>query len=214
MTLESSKNLGGIGALLIVIGGVAIFGYPYGGLLSLVGLILLLIGLKGMSDYYKEGGIFSNSLYAVIVSIIGGVVFAAIIVWTILTALTQLGISSWTDWATKIQQNSGNPSAVWNLISPIVAGLVISLVVLYIFIIVAAILYRRSLNKLAEKSQVGMFTTAGLLLLVGAVLTIILVGFLLIWIAFILITVAFFSVRSTSPTPPQPPPTTSPVPPG
>jgi hypothetical protein len=92
--------------------------YSYGGLLSLVGLILLLIGVKGMSDYYKEGGIFSNWLYAVIVSIIGAVVFAAIIVWTIVTALTQLGISSWTDWAIRIQQNSGNFSAVWNLVSP------------------------------------------------------------------------------------------------
>jgi uncharacterized membrane protein len=214
MTLESSKNLGGIGALLIVIGGLAFFGYSYGGLLSLVGVILLLIGLKGMSDYYKEGGIFNNGLYAVIVSIVGGVVFAAILVWTILTALAQLGISSWADWVTSIQQNSGDFSKVWNLVSPIVAGVVVSFVVLYIFVIVAAILYRKSLNELAEKSEVGMFKTAGLLLLIGAVLTIILVGFILIWIAFILITVAFFSVRSTSPPPSPPPPTTSPLPPG
>lgn len=214
MTLESSKNLGGIGALLIVIGGLAFFGYPYGGLLSLVGVILLLIGLKGMSDYYKEGGIFSNGLYAVIVSIVGGVVFVAVLVWTILTAIAQLGITDWTDWVTRIQQNTGDFTAVWNLVSPIVAGVLVSFVVLYVFVIIAAILYRRSLNKLAEKSAVGMFKTAGLLLLIGAVLTIILVGFILIWIAFILITVAFFSVKSSSPPPSPSTPTTSPLPPG
>jgi uncharacterized membrane protein len=212
MTLESSKNLGGIGALLIVIGGLAFFGYSYGGLLSLVGVILLLIGLKGMSDYYKEGSIFNNGLYAVILSIVGGVVCAAVIVETILTA----GISDWNQWATTLQQNvtAGNFNAVWGQVGHIVIGFVVSLVLLYIFVIVAAILCWRALNKLAKKSEVGMFKTAGLLLLIGAVLAIILVGFILIWIAFILITVAFFSVRSTSPPPPPPPSATSPLPPG
>ncbi len=59
MTLESSKNLGGIGALLIVIGTIG-SAVPYAGILSLIGVILLLIGLKGLANFYKEEDIFNN----------------------------------------------------------------------------------------------------------------------------------------------------------
>jgi uncharacterized membrane protein len=68
MELESSKNLGGVGALLIFIGPLltalpGIGGYT--GLLSLVGAILVLIAFKGFADYYRESGIFNNALYAI-----------------------------------------------------------------------------------------------------------------------------------------------------
>lgn len=71
MTLETSKNLGGVGAILIVIAGLATFGMPYAGLIGLIGLILVLIALKGLADYYSEPGIFNNALYAIILEIIG-----------------------------------------------------------------------------------------------------------------------------------------------
>jgi len=59
------------------------------------------------------------------------------------------------------------------------------------------------LTSLAEKTGVGLFGTTGLILLIGAVLTIILIGFLLLWVALILLTVAFFSIKP-EPTPPPP----------
>jgi uncharacterized membrane protein len=86
-----------------------------------------------------------------------------------------------------------------------VAALVGSLVILFIFVVVATIFYRKSLTTLAEKTGVGLFGTAGLLLLIGAVLTIIAIGFLLIWVALILLTAAFFKIRAE---PTQPPPMT------
>jgi len=209
MTLETSKNLGGIGALLIVIGGLATFGYGYAGLLGLIGLILLLIGTKGMADYYKESGVFNNALYAVIVSIVGGVVAVGVFIMGILASLASLGITDWTEWAMEIQQNATNWTAVWDLIWPLITAAVAALIVLFVVVVIAAVLYRKSLTTLAQKSGVKMFETAGLLMLIGAVLTIILIGFVLIWIAFILITVAFFSVRSTSAPPPSTPPAPS-----
>ena len=57
-----------------------------------------------------------------------------------------------------------------------------------------------------------MFRTAGLLLLLGASLTIVLVGFVLLFIGWILVTVAFFSIKTpTTPKerPPLPPPSFS-----
>jgi uncharacterized membrane protein len=90
------------------------------------------------------------------------------------------------------------------------AGLIIFLVVAFIFYILEAIYIRRAFDTLANKSGVGLFRTGGLLLLIGAVLTIVFVGLFLIFIAWILILVAFFQIPTNSmaqqsqmPAPPQ-----------
>ena len=209
MTLESRKNLSGVGALLIVIGSLG-FMVPYAAILTLIGLILLLIGLKGLADYYHEGGIFNNTLYSIILEIVGVVIAVAIIVVTAVAALTSLGInlSNVTDWATFGTElanrltNFADFGALWTLIGAIIAALI----VLYVFVIIAAIFFRRSLNSLSAKTGVGLFGTAGILVLIGAVLTIVLIGLLLIWIAWILVAVAFFQIKTqTAQAPPQPP---------
>ena len=68
MSLESNKTLGGVGAILLAI--------PF---LNLVGIILVLIALKGMSEYYEEDEIFKNALYGFIFGIIGVVALIAVI---------------------------------------------------------------------------------------------------------------------------------------
>ncbi len=211
MALESSKNLGGIGAILIVIGVLPI---PYATILSLIGLILLMIGLKGLADFYKEGGIFNNALYAIILAIVGGVIAAGILVVMFVGTLLELGInvSNIADWATLGTQlttvftDFSNFGLLFNLLG----ALATSLIVLFVFAIVAVLFFRRSLTQLASKTGVGLFGTAGLLMLIGAVLTIIVIGALLIWIAFILVAVAFFRIRAqptamTQTAPPPPP---------
>jgi len=207
MDLETSKNLGGVGALLVVIGGLAFFGSPYAGLLDLIGIILILIAMKGFADNYKESGIFNNVLYGFILTIIGLIVAAAVAFVTVLAALTDLGIdfANPSGWVTQFPELlTTNLDALLKIIGGILAAGII----VFIFAIVSAIFYRKSLGLLASKTGVGMFSTAGLLLLIGAVLTIALgLGFILIWIAFILIAVAFFSVRretSQQPAAPQP----------
>jgi uncharacterized membrane protein len=213
MNLETSKNLGGIGAILIVIAFIGAFGYPLAGLLGLIGLILLLIGTKGLADHYSEQGIFNNALYAIILIIVGVVaavgIFLAIALPTIAEDLPSLGVnaSDWTAFSqdlSTVMQNFTDVSVIFRLIA---AGIT-ALIALFIFLVVSAFLYRRSLGAMATKTGVSMFKTAGLILLIGAVLTIILIGFVLVWIAFILIAVAFFSIRTTAaetPQPPQPP---------
>jgi len=206
MTLQSNKTLGGVGALLMVISPFLVSGFTL--LAGLVGLILVLIAVKGLSDHFKEASIFNNSLYGVILSIVGGAVFVAALFVTAVSFFTNvLGIELSTalsdptafsniDWAEAI---------VFENLMAHVAALVGSLLMLFIFVVVAAIFYRKSLTTLAEKTGVGLFGTAGLLLLIGAVLTIIAIGFLLIWIALILLTAAFFKIREE---PTQPPPMT------
>jgi uncharacterized membrane protein len=200
MTLESSKTLGGIGAILMVIGPLA---SVYTGVIGLVGLILVLVAFNGLADYYKERRIFNNVIFGVIAAIIGAVIAVAVVVTAAIDILPVLGIhiSNWTDW-TALQNFNWQGFTNWSALAPYVAAIVGALVVLFVFIVVAAIFLRRSLNTLSEKSGTHLFATTGLLVLIGAILTVILIGLVLLWIAMILLAVAFFEIK-TEPTQPQ-----------
>jgi len=212
MALETTKNLGGIGAILIVIAALGTFGTAYVGLLGLVGIILVLIAVKGLADHYNEGGIFNNALYAIVMGIIGGLAFVGIAIYAVMTqifSLLDLTEGDWSGLSAAIQERitSGDMSFIWDFVGTII----LAWVVFSICIIVAAIFSRKSLNLASAKTGVGMFGTAGILMLIGGILFIIFIGAILIWVAWILIAVAFFSIK-TQPTQPQaspqqPPPT-------
>ncbi|MBA7494077.1 hypothetical protein ES702_04646 [subsurface metagenome] len=203
MTLESSKTLGGVGAILIIVGSLGSIGLGYAGLLSLIGIILVLIALKGLSDHYNEGGIFNNALYGLIVGIIGGVAFVATIVVMVLAV-----ISTSFDWTSGAMYEQWFTD--WDALWGVIGAIVMALIVLFVCGIIAAIFFRKSLSILSAKSGEKIFETAGLLWLIGAILTIVLVGLLLIWVAWILIAIGFFSIKTTTA---QPPATVPPPPP-
>ncbi len=186
MSLESGKNLGGIGALLNIIP------IPF---LGLIGLILVLFGSRELSQAYNDERIYRNALYGVIFGLIASVVGG--LVW----GLFVFGIN-----LANVNTSSGD-------IIGIFAGAVIFLVIAFIFAILEAYFLKNSFDILADKTGVHLFRTSGLLLLIGAILTIILVGFILIFIAWILILVSFFTIpthpmQQPAPmtVPPTPPP--------
>jgi len=195
LNLETSKNLGGVGAILIFIGVLPLFAYS--GIISLVGLILVLIGLKGLADYYSEAGIFNNALYGVITAIVGGLVFVGVAFIALVDFLNELGltIENVADWSAELSAMDWT-TVGFNIIGDFVAYILLALVVLFVFVIITAILLRKSLGLLSTKTGVGLFGTTGLLILIGAVLTIIAVGLLLIWIAMLILAIAFFSIRA------------------
>jgi len=194
MTLESSKALGGVGALLMVIG-ASMSGNT--GVLGLIGLILVLIALKRLSNHYNEAGIFNNALYGFILAIIGGVVFVAAIVVAAAGLLSELAIeiAIWGDW-TALQNVNWQSLVTIDILLPYIAAIIGSLVVLFAFVVVASIFLRRSYTTLSAKTGVNMFSTVGLWTLIGAVLTIIGVGFIILGVAQILLAVAFFSIKT------------------
>jgi uncharacterized membrane protein len=203
MTLETSKNLGGVGAILLFIGVIPWIA-PYGWILGLVGLILALIGFKGLADYYKEAGIFNNALYAVITAIVGAVAVVAIAILGLTSFLTDIGIniSDWTNSAALSSIDWANIG--FNVIGDFLVYIIVALLVAFVFLLITALLLRKSLGLLSSKTGVGMFGTTGLILLIGAVLTIIVIGVFLIWIAMLLLAVAFFSIRPQPAQPAQP----------
>lgn len=201
MNVYTSKTLGGVGALLMLISPFSGFiGGAFTGVLGLVGLILVLIALKGFSDHYGEGGIFNNGLYGIIMVIIGGVAMVAVLLVTAVSFLAAIGIEASTLFTdpNALQNIDWQSVVTLDIIWPHLAGFFGSLVIFFVFSVIAAILIRKSLSTLSEKTGVGLFGTTGLLILIGAVLTIIGIGFILLWIAMILLTIAFFSVRTGS----------------
>jgi len=75
-------------------------------------------------------------------------------------------------------------------------SLLVPLTVLFLFYLLRAFFYRKSFTIPSQKSGERMFETVGLILLIGAALTIIAVGILILLIAWILATVAFFSMKT------------------
>jgi uncharacterized membrane protein len=200
LNFETSKNLGGVGAILMFIGFIipaAIGGF--GSLLSLVGIILTLVGLKGLADYYNEAGIFNNFLYGTIAGVVGVVIAGATVIFAIFTMLEDflyIVFPTWNgDFSTLPSLTPDVSTIDPTALFPFLAAILIVLVILFFTAIIVAIFMRKSLNSLSAKAGVGLFGTTGLLLLIGAVLTIIVIGLLLIWISMLIMAVAFFSMR-------------------
>jgi uncharacterized membrane protein len=201
MKLESSKNLGGIGALLLFIGNFPYISYL--GVVSFIGLILVLFALYSLGKYYKEQGIFKNALAGIGAGIVGFVLAVAIGIAIVLPNITDFLMKIYPSWDgswNTITSLSGMIPSTSNIgfgdILPFIAAAIAVFAILWVFLIIATFFARRSFNILSTKTSVGLFSTAGLLLFLGALLTIILIGFLLMWIAVLLIAIAFFQIKS------------------
>jgi uncharacterized membrane protein len=215
VTLESSKILGGIGAILLFIGVITFFVQPFLAILGLIGIILVLVAMHDLASYYKESGVFNNALYGFIAGIVGivvtGITFVYLFFYT--SVLTDFLYKIYPSWNGDLSTLSGLTANTSNIslsdATPILESFFLVLVVFWIFSIIAAFFARRSLKALSAKASVGLFSTAALLLLIGGFLAIAFIGFILMWIALLLIAIAFFQIK---PQPEQPVATMAPSP--
>lgn len=214
MTPESNKTLGGLGGILLFIGMIPV---SYIWILALVGFILILVALYGFANIYKERGIFNNFVYGIIISIVGAVIAGVVAFVVVLTTLTTLLYQIYPGWNGDWLALSGLTPDISSItasdVLPLLGGLVSVFLILCIAIIIAAFFARRSFNTLSAKTGVGLFSTGALLLFIGAILTIVIVGLLLMWVSALLIAIAFFQIKAqpqqpitTIASPPTPPP--------
>jgi uncharacterized membrane protein len=169
MSLESNKTLGGIGAILLAI--------PF---LNLIGIILVLIAMKGMGDYYDDDEIFKNSLYGFIFGFVGVIALVAVIL------MFAFGFATISPFVTDSRAIGISGFGLF----------IIAFIVLYVFSLIGAIFYKKSLDILSEKSNEQIFGTAGLILLIGAAIP--LIGELLKFVAWILAAVGFFNIKKST----------------
>ena len=142
--------------------------------ISIVGYILILIATKYVSDELGDKSIFDNMLYAVIAGIVG-VAAAAFIIFT------------------------GAAFSAVTFAASAIGGVIVGLAIAWVFLIVSSIFIRRSYNAMATRLNVGHFKTAGTLYFIGAILTIILVGFIILFVAAIFQIIAFFGIPDSVP---------------
>lgn len=180
MEMKDAKLYGGIGAILQLVGP---FVPSIGFILALVGLVLVFLAVKTISEKSGDEGIFNNYLKAFIARILGIIIFVGIIVATIGTAILKGGMGK-----------LANPMEFMSLIGTILLGFII----LWIFYTVAGYFKKKSYELIAQYTGTDMFKTAGLLFFIGAILIILGIGVLIILIAEILEIVAFFSLPETS----------------
>jgi uncharacterized membrane protein len=187
---------------------IGVFPYVnYFGIIELIGLILLMAAFYNLANEYRESGIFNNALYGLIIAIVGVVVSAATVIVTVLTSLTDFLYTifpSWNgDW-TALSGLTPDPSNIsLDSILPFLVGFLATFIILWVFAIIAAFFIKRSLGALAAKSGVGLFSTSGVLLLVGAVLIVLFgIGLILVWISVLLLAIAFFQMKSQQIQPP------------
>jgi uncharacterized membrane protein len=191
---QYSKTLAMEGSILLILGLV-----PYvGWVLGIIGIILLLRGMKEFANYYQDNEIYQNSLTGVKYYIV---------------ALIALAVAGAGFIVGFVINHFPATFGVGNAIG--IAVGVVFLIIAFIFYVLAARHLRKTFYTLAQKSGEHSFNTAGTLLWVGSILTIIGIGVLLIFIAWIFAVVGFFTIRApqqpyasqpngyTSPSPPE-----------
>ena len=187
-SLPEARILGGIGSILVVL---AVIPIPLlGTALSLVGYVLILIAVKFISDALRDRSIFANYLVAALFAFLGVVVAGMLLI----AALAQLPVLEGI-----LQPLIPLPRFTENVLLNLLLGLFLALVSVWAAYIVSAIFLRRSFASIASGLNVGLFTTAALVYLIGAVLIVVFVGFLVILVAQILQTIAFFSLPARIP---------------
>ena len=187
--LSNAKMYGGIGAILTLVGGLV---PSIGFAVQIVGFILVFLAVKDIYNVTKDGEIYSNYKMFFILSVISVIVVfgLGLAVGTIGASLfSNIDFSQVTDFSTFMAE-------MGTVFMVCIASFIIS----WILAIIGAIFIRRSYNKIAKHTGVGLFKTTGLLYFIGALTIIIGIGLLIIFIAKILEIVAYFSLPDTLPT--------------
>ncbi len=178
VNFQYSKTLAIEGSVLLLLGPIPTVGW----ILAIIGVILLLKATKELSYYYQDENISRNTwtgLKYYIVAIIALAVGAGIGIASFATA----GIFA------------GQP---FTLATGIVGGFVAifaGLAVAFAFYLLAAMNLKKVYETLAQKTGEASFTTASTLLFIGAILTIIGIGVILILISWIFVIIGFSSMK-------------------
>ncbi len=180
MAVDSNRTLGFVGALLTVMGSIGQFlfyeqvYYPFAafsgigvtlGALGFIGIILFLVAMHGFAKDYDDASIFNSALYGFLSSIVGGAVSAILAI--------ALVLSNYSSTFINFNPNFFSGASLPDLLQRFISVLVYVFIAAAIIALIQALFYMRTFNKLARKSEVRLFHTAALLIVVGNSVTLI-----------------------------------------
>jgi len=179
--LESARIYGIVGIILEFIGYPAdVLLHGLGFVISIAGLILLILAIKSISNYYGNQKPFRYMLYSLISGIILSVV-SALILFLIVVPL--------------IASAANNSTTSAGVLSPAATSLIVTLLLVILLILltslVSIIFQYMAYDNVGKLTGIHEFHTAALLLLIGILLAIIVVGIFLILIGIIFLIIAF-----------------------
>ncbi|HPC57111.1 MAG TPA: DUF996 domain-containing protein [Caldisericia bacterium] len=202
MELKQAKILGGLGAIFILCFVIPVIGW----ILSIVGFILTAIAIKEISDKVKDKPIFTNYLISIILYFVSGVtaIIGSIIFFFSAVVNNIDKFKNFNNWngfndfgIRDFNFFRGSPeirdflttigSKIWILI--------LILAIAWVIFVVAGYFTKSSFDRLVEKIKIDNFKTAGLLIFIGSILTILFgVGFIIILVGVIFEIISFFSL--------------------
>ena len=173
--LQNAKMLGGIGALITLVGGFI----PTVGLIVVIaGLVLVFIAINKISEATKKEAIFKNYLLYFIFSVVAIVAVIGIFFVTFGTIGGFEIISDMAAGNTMTQEEVAEYFT--SVLGPLATGCLSALVVGWVLLLISAIFYRRSYDEISRETNVNLFKTTGLVYLIGAATLIIVVGLFII----------------------------------
>ncbi|MCK5031494.1 MAG: DUF996 domain-containing protein [Thermoplasmatales archaeon] len=156
--------------------------------------MLVFIAVKSVSQITKDEDIFRNYLMHFILSIISVVAIFVIM-------LIAFGAVGGFSWISSLQSaNITDFNTFWEYFGGLIGACVLALIVGWILSVIAAIYLRKSYNSIAKHTKVDLFRTTGTVYFIGAITTIVLIGFLILFIASIIEIIAYFSLPDELPT--------------
>lgn len=194
-SLSQAKTYGGVGSILVLLAAVPGVGW----ILAIAGFVLTLVAVKNISELVRDPSIWSDMLISIVITIVGIVIGAFILLGTLFRFMGLNGLT-FADFGSNFNPNTVSTGDWVGLVTWAILGIA----VIWILLTVSGVFLRRGYNKIGAALNINMFRTAGLLFLIGAATTILLVGFIILPIAMILLIVAFFSINENTPVPTQP----------
>ncbi|MDR0493409.1 MAG: DUF996 domain-containing protein [Nitrososphaerota archaeon] len=156
---------------------------------DIIGIIFVLIGMKGLSEHYKDKRIYDGLVMGAVLLIIGTILPIAGGITLLFGVLGGLGLAG------SVYGYGGyGAGALGASIILSIVGVIVCFIVAFILDLLAVRYIKNCFHALSERSGKDLFHTAGTLIWIGAILTIIGIGFFLIWIGFIIAAVGFFTL--------------------
>ncbi|MGC8649429.1 MAG: DUF996 domain-containing protein [Hydrogenobaculum sp.] len=176
INISTQKLLGGIGAILILLGILP----GIGTLLLIVGGVLLIVSIYQISNMLKNPTIFNKFITGFVLGLTGWIIAFFFGLMSFMSVLMSSGFM--------------HMYFAGGMFLGMGVGIIVAIILAYILFIAATYFYKQAYDMLSSAINHKLFSTAGLLMYIGAI-TIILFGLggILLFIGWIVLAIAFFT---------------------
>ncbi len=200
MDLRNAKTIGGIGTILLCLSFIPAIGV----LFAIPGVILVLVSLNEIARKLNESRIFNNYLISVILNVISVLVAVTSLVYTaflFMSFVIKLPFEEFSNVSPEVLFNrifsQGELLSFMESFGKWLWIVLLVLVIIYILMVVSGYFIKTSLNEVGEKLNDSNFKTAGLLIFLGNLLSILFgLGFIIVFVGDIFLAIAFFSMKT------------------